>query len=250
MNILHTVSDFLPGIAGLFLAALGVAGLPMSRELRWFETHPKTRWTIAIFLILVGIGATAADFVQKRDDKIERGQLTHSIAVLQDELNGVKNKLNENQRVSVGLVYIGLAVQGQEMKPYEKIPFAVAHGVKGNTAKDMRAHLEVFSVKGSATRQLNREEHSTFLTRAIKRLDERGEDKLDGTIDFVTLELTLSKNEIAEILSNNRTVYVMGRAEWKNLNGSDDHWDLCMWMQPPKMKYLIQRDLPFHYCSL
>jgi hypothetical protein len=252
MHFLRSLFDLLPDVAGILLAALSLSLIFLPKELKVLEERKWRwlRWGLAVIFAAVGIGGLVSNAIQKSEDKEARENLQGDVARLKDQVLAVQKKLEEKQRASVGPLLIALAVRGQELKPNEKVPFVVIYGVAGNTAKDLKSHLEIFSVKGSASPEQNKTAHSTFLARAVQKLDIRGEDRLPNTTNFITLELTLSKNEINELLSKNRTVYIMARAEWKNLDGFDDHWDLCKWMEPPKMKYLLQTELPFHDCTL
>jgi outer membrane murein-binding lipoprotein Lpp len=200
-------------------------------------------------LVLTGWAAFRTSGTQ---DKLQ-GQvtgLTSQVAGLKDDVAAVQKKLGENQNASVGLAFVALANKGQELKANVPVPFVVVYLVKANEAKNVRSYQEVFSMKGPETSNQNRDAHSQFMARAVPSLDFSGQDYISGSTFFRTLPISLQSREISELLATKRIIYVMARIEWKNVSGSDDHFDLCAWMEPPKMKYLIQSELPFHNCAL
>jgi hypothetical protein len=251
-QLLSSLFELLPDVAGILLAALSLSLIFLPRELRVLEA-PKwkwLRWTLAAIFAIVGVGGLVSNYIQKSQDKKERSKLQGDVARLNDDIEAVKRKLGENQNASIGLVVAALATSGQELKPNVNMPFFIYYVVQKNPAKNVRMYQEILSVKGPFTSEQARIAHAKFLGRAIPTMDSRGQDFPANATFWRTLQLKMNSSEIKELLLDQRTVYIMGRVEWKNSSGSDDHFDLCSFMEPPKMKYLIQSELPFHICGL
>jgi hypothetical protein len=223
----------------LTVVVAGLAGHLASTK--WW--HKWVFWGAGLFIVVLIYFQAVSNERQARANANEQ----HSLRV---QLDDIQARLDKNQKAVVGIFHIGLAVEGQELKPNVKAPFAIVYLVGNNVAKNLKAYQEIFTMKGKASAQQNKDAHSGFVMRAVKNLDFKGEDRIPGTGNFSTLELDLNQQEIQEALLARRTVYIMGKVEWNNLDGSDGHFDVCKWMQPPKMRYLIQRDLPFHDCTL
>ena len=217
------------------------------RRYRWL------RWGLAIGFAVIGVGGVFSNSMQKTRDKEARQRLQDDVAHLKDEVEVVNKRIGENRSALVGMTGMALAVSGQELKPNIGVPFFVSYVVTVNTARNLRSYQEVLSVKGEASDRQTKNAHKEFLARAVQHMDYSGSDFPPGTGLFRTLTLTLQSQEISELLAPKapqRTVYIMSRVEWKNVSGSDDHIDICGWMEQPKMKYLLQADLPFHACHL
>src|SRR5882762_874491 len=247
---MRSLFDLLPDVAGILLAALSLSLIFLPKELKVLEEHKWRwlRWGLAAIFAAVGVGGLASNAIQKSEDKKARENLQGDVVRLKDQVAAVQKKLDEKQNASIGLLTEALAVRGQELKPKVPVPFFVLYGVQSNPVKNVRFAQEIFSVRGQFSLEQARIAHAQFLTRAIPSMDTRGQDLAQNATIFRTLELTVTSTQLRELLDDKRTIYIMGRVEWRNPSGSDDHFDLCSAMVPTKMKYLIQSELPFHVC--
>jgi hypothetical protein len=252
LGILRSVFEMLPDVAGILLAALSLSLIFLPKELKMLEGEKWRwlRWTLAAIFAVIGIGGLASNALQKSQDKAIKEKLQGDVARLRDDVANVQKKLNENTNASVGLY--GLVPQGggQELTPQRDIRFNIGYAVMTNNAKNMRAYQEVLTVPGLFTPDQSRNVHAGFAARAAKGLDFRGEDRRAGMGSFRTLQLRLTSKEISEVMLAKRIIYILGRVEWNNPSGTDDHFDVCKAMEPPSIKYLTDQNTAWHDCPL
>jgi hypothetical protein len=213
----------------------------------------KWKWhsrVAAILFITIGLGGLISSLVQRHNEKIASDKLRCDVAKLKDQLNDVQKKLNEKQNANVGLMSLTPRNWGQELKPHHEIQFDVQYVVTGNMAKNFRPYQEIFSMGGAFDNVQARKAHSQFAARAALNLDFRGEDRTVGAAGWKTLTINLTGPQVEEVLAGTRTVYIMARVEWNNPSGSDDHFEVCKWLQKPTIKYLTIQTSAWHDCNL
>jgi hypothetical protein len=249
MELFRTVFDMLPDVAGILLAALSLSLLFLPRELKVLEA-PKwrwLRWTLAAIFAVVGIGGLASNWVQKSQDKKERGELNGKITNLQNQLTSMSQKINTDTNASVGPVDF-VPLRGAQSIEEGLFQWDMGFVVTQNTARNMRARgkLQVEYGQGVNDKKI----WSKFKGVAIKEMGEHGPDVGIGSAPWGTLNLQLSKRDADAVMAGSKTIYVLALAEWTNPSGSDGHFPLCLWLQKPSGKILTAQNVVWHVCSL
>lgn len=249
-EILRSIFDMLPDVAGILLAALSLSLIFLPKELKMLEADKWKwlRWSLAAIFAVAGIGGVASNVIQKANDKTERDKLNHQVSQLKDELDEVRRKVNENTNASVAITALVPRNGVQEVSSEQKMQFNIAYFVKQNTAKNMRqvTLLRVENVPPNPV--YDKKVWADFKGFSAQAIGEKGQDRVADTYDWKTLEIKLSRNEAAGLMAGTKTLYVLGLVEWNNLSGTDGHFDACLSLQKPETKILTPQTASWHIC--
>jgi hypothetical protein len=239
--------DLLPDLTGIFLAAVSLGVALLGKDLKWFEDHPKSRWSIAIVLALLGLGGVASNTVQKSEDKNERGALKGEITNLQSQLTAVSRKINTDTNASVNPANF-VPLRGAQAIEEGLFQWNIGFIVTQNTAGNMRyfADLQIENGQGINDKKIWRK----FKSVAIERMGEHGPDATIGSAPWDTLSLQLKKKDADAVMAGSRTIYALAFVQWTNPSGNDGHYPLCLWLQKPSGKILTIQNAVWHSCDL
>jgi hypothetical protein len=182
----------------------------------------------AIVIGFVGLDAVGLTAWAAYDAYISQERLNIEIASIKKQLSGAK----------VGLVALGLQPPVQELIPQKDIRTYMAIGVWEGTAHNMRCNFGAYTLPGPQSTTQNRIAILKFREDIAKNAPGTGEDRTVGLGCFFNSTFRLSEPEIQEVVKANRTIYLMGHAEWQNESGANFHTDVCKWMEPTKDRVL------------
>ena len=249
LGALQKLFDLLPDLAGVFLAAVSLGVAFLGQDLKWFEKHPTVRWTLAIILAFIGIGGVVSNARQRSVENAGREALQRDVASLKDDLSAIQGKLDLNQKPVVGLDEL-FVWPNQKLAAGRKLSLQIGYVVAEGVAKNFKSTGQMFSLEGRQSVEQAKRAVIKFRHDSLGKLEYPGEDRLQGTGGQFTLEMTLNEQQILQLLAATRTIYVLGRVEWKNAAGADFHLDTCMWMNHPTAKLLNPEKLGWHECGI
>jgi len=165
---------------------------------------------------------------------------------LQEELNQIRTKLDQNKRASVG-PYKTFIWPNQELLPGKSISVQNQLVVTDGMAVNYRVFDELFSLLGKHDDEMDRRAMARFTRDSYGKLAYQGEDRVKGTGSEKTLYMKFNNVEIAQLYAGRRFVYVISRVEWRNPEGADFHIDVCSYLEPPKQGLPLE-NLGWHTC--
>lgn len=155
--------------------------------------------------------------------------------------------IGKNERPSVGMSALQTWPPVQVLDPNK--PFLVGMGftVSEGTARAMQCWIDAFTVAGEESDDQNRAARIRFRQENDSEAEPQAIDHVKGTSCYKGVNVSISEDEINEIVGQKRTVYAMGRVVWRNDAGAEFSTDVCAWMEPQKSR--VVSNPGWHDCS-
>ena len=190
-----------------------------------------------VIIGIVGLAAIILTVWAAYDSTQSQEKLSKEISEMRKQLSGAQ----------VGLSLISLRPTIQPLTPENGLKVILVFSVSEGTAKNMRCYIGGFSLPGKETAEQNRSAVAKFRLENAQIGPSIGEDRLSGTTCFKEVTVSLGASEISELVTGERIIYAMGRADWKNDASANFYTEVCKWMDQPKSEILNKPG--WHDCS-
>jgi hypothetical protein len=122
----------------------------------------------------------------------------------------------------------------QALTPGRQLQFNLGYIVSANTANNVRNYVAVYLAEGQNNSEEDRAIASRFNSDAAGPLEHRGQDLGVGSKIWRSPQTTILEEATIEKIMNGKTrLYMLGKVEWSNPDGSDSHTFNCGYLQAP-----------------